>query len=197
MEGSAKTPRCPLCQTLVEDNYHMLCCQHPKMNDIQDTIPMHIQKMLHDHGNSEVLNILEIGLSESITHQWTASPSRVSTKWKQGIKDQNAIGWRQLYNGRISLSIIKTMDNHYSELGLNPMQHNGKRWAIRLIVNLWSTILELWKTRNEIIHDKESRMENSIRKEKIKCRILRSFELRDVIPCSDRHNGFQWISKTC
>jgi hypothetical protein len=83
------------------------------------------------------------------------------------------------------------MDNHYSELGLNPMKFNGKRWAIRLIVNLWSTILELWKTRNEIIHDKESTKNNNIIKERVKGRVLRCYELSDVISFKDRH---QWFS---
>jgi hypothetical protein len=191
MEGSAKTPRCLLCPTLVEDNNHMLCCQHPTMIDIQEKIPIYIQKMLHDHGNSEMLNLLEIGLSESLTQTWTAKTSHVSTVWQQSIQDQNSIGWRQLYNGRISLSLIETMDNHYRELGLNVMQFTGTRWAIRLIVNLWSTILELWKARNEIIHDKESTKTTNIRKEQIKGHVLRCYELSNMLSLKDRN---QWFS---
>jgi hypothetical protein len=161
------------------------------MIDVQEKIPGHIQKMLHDHGNSEMLNLLEIGLSESLTQTWTAETSHVSTVWKQSIIDQNSIGWRQLYNGRISLSLIETMDNHYRELGLNEMKFTGTRWAIRLIVNLWSIILELWKTRNEIIHDNESTKTTNIIKERVQGRVLRCYELSDMLPFKDRH---QWFS---
>jgi hypothetical protein len=191
LDGSARSPRCPLCKNLLEDNIHLLQCTHSKMQNTQRQIPNYLAKSLHNHGNSEITNLIEIGLLESTHYEWTADESFVSMEWKNGIREQNAIGWVHLYRGRISRSLIKAMDKHYTTMGLNKMTHNGTRWARQLLTNIWKTILDLWCTRLEIIHDKESDLRTMLLKEKIKTRIQKCYEFRDKLSAKER---LQWFS---
>lgn len=64
-EGAATSPRCKICTELYENNSHLLCCQHPAMKAIQEDLTTFLMRQLADHGNSELINILQIALEES------------------------------------------------------------------------------------------------------------------------------------
>jgi hypothetical protein len=75
-EGNARTPKCKLCHELYEDNLHLFSCKHPHMGQIQEEITTYLAKSLHEHGNSELTNILDIALGECTT----------STTWQPDIR---------------------------------------------------------------------------------------------------------------
>jgi hypothetical protein len=83
------------------------------------------------------------------------------------------------------------MDNHYDALGVNKLSYNGERWARQLITNLWNTMLELWKTRAEIIYTTDTESKKKQEKDKLKTRIQRCYEFSDRLPASERT---QWFS---
>jgi hypothetical protein len=192
MEGEASSPRCPLCKDLLEDNLHLLCCSHERMKEVQKKIPQFLEKSLHDYGNSEIWNILEVGLESSTAGEWTADIKFVSPEWKEAIKEQNEIGWVHMYKGRIGNKLLQAVAEHYKELGLNQMSYNGERWAKKLITNIWKTILELWSTRLEILHDTDKVGKERLRKEKLKTRIQRCYEYSDRLLANERQ---KWFSK--
>jgi hypothetical protein len=193
MEGKATSPRCKLCNSLMEDNKHLLLCQHPDMICIQEKLPLYLNKTMYDHGNSELTNILEIGLAECLTRDWTANVQQVSRELQKGIQEQNSIGWIHIYYGRISSALILAMDTHYQELGLNKMQYNGKRWASRLIQNVWENILDLWKTRNNIIHQADSTQIDLHLKEQLTMRVKKCYASETHLPRGERT---QWFHMT-
>jgi hypothetical protein len=186
MDGSARIPRCLLCTELVKDNIHLLNCKHPRMQDTQHKISQHLEKSLHDHGNSELTNLLEIGLISCTNREWTANLDYVSKEWKEAIREQNEIGWIHLYRGRIARTMIQAMNEHYSSLGVNSKKYTGERWAKRLIHNIWKTVLELWTNRNELIHDKESSLKEAIIREKTSTRIQRCYDFKELLNAKER-----------
>jgi hypothetical protein len=141
------------------------------MQETQRKISQHLEKNLRDHGSSELTNLIEIGLLSSLEKDWTADLSYVSAEWNTAIRDQNSIGWIHIYRGRIAKSMIKAMDEHYATLGVNRMKYTGERWAKQLINNLWKTVLELWSTRNDLIHQETSALKNAFMKERITTKI--------------------------
>jgi hypothetical protein len=191
MDGSVKSPRCLLCKELVEDNMHLLTCKHPRMQETQQKIVHHLEKSLHDHGNSELTNLIEIGLTSCVDHEWTANLADVSPEWEKAVRNQNEIGWIHIYRGRIARSMIEAMDDHYSSLGINNKSYTGERWAKRLIINLWKIVLELWTIRNELIHDKESTIKEANRRENTSTRIQRCYDFKDLLTAKERQ---QWFS---
>jgi hypothetical protein len=192
-EGLATSPRCPLCTALVEDSMHLFACQHPKMKSVQDKLALYLAKSLHDHGNSELINILEIGLSSSIMTTWRMNINVVSEEWREAIQEQNSIGWEQIYKGRMGRKLIEAMDRHYDLVGVNKLQYNGERWAKRLISNIWSTALELWSTRSEILYATSEEVKTKQMQEKVEKRIQRCYEVRHKLSASERQ---QWFSQT-
>jgi ribonuclease HI len=60
--GETKSPKCKLCSELYEDNFHLLQCHHPALVAIQDDIPTFLLKQLSDHGNSELINIIQLAV---------------------------------------------------------------------------------------------------------------------------------------
>jgi hypothetical protein len=161
------------------------------MQDTQHKISQHLEKSLHDHGNSELTNLLEIGLISCTDQEWTANLDYVSKEWKEAIREQNEIGWIHLYRGRVARSMIQAMNEHYSSLGVNSKKYTGERWAKRLIHNIWKTVLELWTNRNELIHDKESSLKEAIIREKTSTRIQRCYDFKELLNAKERQ---QWFS---
>jgi hypothetical protein len=141
------------------------------MLETQRKLSQHLEKNLHDHGSSELTNLLEIGRFSSLEKDWTVDLSYVSAEWNKAIKDQNSIGWTHIYRGRFAKSMIKAMDEHYGTLGVNRMKYTGERWAKQLINNLWKTVLELWSIRNDLIHQETSALKEELRKERLNTRI--------------------------
>jgi hypothetical protein len=162
------------------------------MKEVQRNIPQFLTKSLHDYGNSELWNILEVGLESSIEGEWVADTKFVSPVWKEAIKEQNEIGWVHMYRGRIGSKLIQAVTDHYKELGQNQMSYNGERWAKKLITNLWKTILELWATRLEILHNIDKEGKERLRKEKLKSRIQQCYEYSNRLQAKERQ---QWFSK--
>jgi hypothetical protein len=193
-EGTTSTPKCKLCQELYEDNLHLFSCKHPHKGQIQEEITTYLAKSLHDHGNSELTNILEIALGECTTSsKWQPDLRFASLEWHNGIEAQNNIGWRHILFGRISRDMIQTMEEHYRNIPVNPKQYTGDRWVRKLIINIWSTMLKLWNKRNEIIFDTETNMSRETILEQLTLRLHRCYTLKDRLKASERS---LWLGTT-
>jgi hypothetical protein len=162
------------------------------MKSVQEKLLLYIAKNLHDHGNSELTNILEIGLSSSIMKTWKMNQTLVSAEWREAVQEQNKIGWGQLYKGQIRRNLIEAMDLHYDQVGVNKLQYNGERWAKRLISNIWSIALELWATRSEIIYATSAELKVKQMREKVEQRVQKCYETRHKLSASERQ---QWFSQ--
>jgi hypothetical protein len=194
-EGAALSPRCKLCSALLEDNMHMLQCSHAKMKDIQDKVVTHLMKQHQENGDSELINIMEIGLLKSTgSSEWKPDGTAISQKWKRGIAEQNEIGWKQIYYGRIAKEMITAMDNHYREVTTDELTYNGERWARKMIRAIWDTVLELWRTRNEIINHIDSREKEIQRKEKWENRVRKCYSFKDKLRHGETRS--RWFTDT-
>jgi hypothetical protein len=190
-EGSATSPRCKLCQDLYENNIHLLNCKHPSMRKIKEDIDNYLLKQYHDHGNSELINVLQISLEVCINDdKWKPTLAHISTEWKTSIQEQSEIGWIQIFNGRIANSMATQMDEHYKNLNINVKTYTGERWARKLIINIWTTILKLWKQRNELIYDKENQQTRLAQRDKLESRIRRCYQFKDNLSANDRRQWF-------
>jgi hypothetical protein len=191
-EGLALSPHCKLCSALYEDNLHLVSCTHTEMIKIQDNITTYMLKSLHDHGNSELINIFELAFKEAtLNKSWHPSLAHVSPEWKPGIRDQTEIGWIHILFGRFSTTIIKAMDEHYTAIPINHKKYNGERWAVQLIINIWSSILKLWKKRNDIIYDTQNQACQSANHQKLTMRVQRCYSLQHQLKATERRTWFE------
>jgi hypothetical protein len=97
------------------------------MQEVQERLQQYLLKSLHDHGNTKLVNILEIGLASCLEQEtWTCSDlCFISEEWRPAVQEQNEIGWFHLYRGRIGKKLIQAMEQHYRNLGLNSLKYNG------------------------------------------------------------------------
>jgi hypothetical protein len=121
----------------MEDNIHLLKCTHEKMKQSQAKIQKHLLGQLQNNSNSEIINILDIGLTVSLfVETWKPDMAHVTELWREGLEAQNQIGWRQIYHGRIAKKLLQAMDQHYRIANVNEFQYSGERWARLLIQNI-------------------------------------------------------------
>jgi hypothetical protein len=143
-EGTATSKRCPICQAPREDNLHLLHCTNKEMERIQEKMQLALVKDMHDHGDSELCNIIEISiLNAGVVPDWTPILANVSRKWKAAIRDQTKIGWMHIIHGRFSKTLIQAVNQHYESQEISAYLYNGTRWAKKIITAIWTIILEL------------------------------------------------------
>jgi hypothetical protein len=193
-EGAANNAECRLCKNTPEDNLHLFGCEHREMKKHQEKLASSIRQGLQDHGNSELANLIELAISESCTGtQWHPDMKHISTSLAAGIRDQTTIGWQHLYTGRLSKTLISTVDDHYKMEGIHGRQYSGERWARQLIKLIWDTMLSLWKERNAIINQRDSQEMTTALREQREGRVQRCFDFSHQLKHNERT---RWFSKT-
>jgi hypothetical protein len=168
------------------------------MKQIKEDIDIYLLKQYHDHGNSELINVLQISL-EACTNDdtWNPTLAHMSTEWKTSIQEQSAIGWQLIFNGRIANSMVTQMDEHYKTLNINTKTYTGERWARKLIINIWTTILKLWKQRNELIYDNENQQTRLAQRDKLEARLRRCYQFKDHLSVNDQRQWFDQELQEC
>jgi hypothetical protein len=73
----------------------------------------------------------------------------------KAIDEQNAIGWQQLYYGRMSLEFEAAQERHYRWIKAPEKTHTGRRWARLFIQQIWKTTIALWINRNKARHNND------------------------------------------
>jgi hypothetical protein len=192
-EGTSTSPRCPLCHAPREDNAHLFQCNHKEMEPIQEKLQYYLVKDMHDHGDGEINNIIELGILSADQKAWTPAITSVSRKWKIVVQEQSRIGWSHILCGRISKSMISEMQKHYESQELSTYLHNGNRWAKKLIQCIWSTMLELWKTRNNILYDKNLQGAEDRLREQLEPKIRQCYAWSHILSAHERN---RWFSST-
>jgi hypothetical protein len=182
-EGSSNSPRCPICSAPREDNIHLFHCNHKEMEPIQEKLQYFLVKDMHDHGDGEISNIIKLGiLNSDWTNAWSPLIPSVSRKWKIAVQEQSRIGWRHILCGRISKSLISEMNKHYESQDLSAYIYNGNRWAKKLLQNIWTVMLELWKTRNNIIYNTNRQAAEERLREQLEPKIRSCYTWSHIIP---------------
>jgi hypothetical protein len=176
---------------LEEHNDHLLTCSRAIQEHTRQKIIDYIWHDNTNHGNLELNNIIKLALFESAYKEtWQPLAGETLLEIRKCIIHQNTIGWNQLVKGRITKEMRKVMDNHYQKLNLNTRRYTGERWCKLLIKNIWQVILQLWKQRNEIIHDLVSASQLSKTQERLATRVHKCYEWKDTLTLADRERIF-------
>jgi hypothetical protein len=192
-EGAAPSPQCKLCMARCENNMHLFQCKHPNMAPIQEAIQIHILSTTQDHGHSELNNIMDLGMAESIDRpSWTPYMENISKELKDAIMEQNKIGWQQVYYGRLSNKLVRVMEQHFQKLPVNHLKYTGERWARKLIKTIWDTMLQLWKERNDHLHQRDKAAKAETQKQRLEKRIARCYTYSQNLTATER---LRWFSE--
>jgi ribonuclease HI len=182
---------CPLCINEIEDNLHMFHCAHPAQVKVQQELYLFISKQQHSSEMPEMAQLLEWALTNcSQQRKWKIAPELYAPSLQNAIKDQNTIGWDQIFYGRISKEFGLAQEIHYRWRKLPEATHNGQRWSKALIYNIWKTALALWNNRNNAKHDKEMQSNEATAHAQLIIRAQLCYEQSHILTATDRNQLF-------
>lgn len=163
---------CPICPCEHETRDHILRCPDESRTVWRD----HFMRQLEIfHSHEDTCPFLRHLLKEAIT-QWfaeaelTVSPILFPIDVREVILQQNAIGWRQLFNARFSCEWSRVQSAHYSRRrgrGSRRQMLTGDGWLLRLTKMIGDNWLELWRQRNNDVHGHDRRTQEAAERREV------------------------------
>ena len=177
-----KAQRCQQCNECPqEDRDHIMRCgEDQRALWRADTIVTIESRCKTLHTDPALTRILVSGINLWFQGKETVSFSDVNPKYHRLVAQQNSIGWRQLFNGRMSTEWARLQDDYYfiskqrteatatsthtKDISASRYTRSGTNWTGEIIVTLWDQWLKIWTIRNKAIHghDRETREKHQI-----------------------------------
>jgi hypothetical protein len=191
-EKETNSIHCPLCHNEVEDNIHIFNCQHPSQVRLQQELLLYIAKQQHGKEMPELAQLMEWAITNSNQSQtWQVNEKLHPTELQHAIKAQNKIGWQQIFYGRFALDFEQAQEEFYRWQGLPEITHNGQKWQLDLIQQIWKTMLSLWSNRNKAKHDEGEFAHQQNTRRQLVHRAQHCFKQAHLLSAADRNHLFQ------
>ena len=181
------TAQCPACPCPHEDNNHvMLCPATTRANWRSETISAIIQ-CSSDHSDPILKSLLQRGLEAFHERRPGVDDRQYPARYTTLIRQQNALGWDQLYRGRWSIQWSRLHHLYAREqMHWTPKHRDGDRWVVahgRKLLEQW---LRLWATRNMERHGADAVAQQQARKAILTTELERIYALRTQVTPLDR-----------
>jgi hypothetical protein len=138
------SPLCSYCKTGEEDRDHVLRCSHSAKTIWRKHAILAQQKRCKEmHTREMLITILTDGI-QAWFNDTPMQPENYPPTFHKLIKDQTAIGWRQLFHGRFATEWQRLQNQHLRQNGIKKITLTGQSWTISMIVQLWREFFDLW-----------------------------------------------------
>ena len=181
---------CALCHAMTETNHHMLHCNHTEQVNHMENLSLDLEKLRQEMKSDRELNeLVKSSIFQSAHDEdYQPNPKYVHQSVHHIITKQGSIGWNQITQGRLSKSIVQHQDNYYKAKGIYDDKHfTGKRWAVKLLITIWKTVLKTWKTRCEIVHGRDRQEQQANATRIYKHRVQACYNFLPQLQGTDRH----------
>eukprot|EP00980_Cylindrotheca_fusiformis_P007182 scaffold1514_cov118-Cylindrotheca_fusiformis.AAC.2 len=156
--SKAKSDVCPLCEDSPETNDHLCQCSATSVRIWRSKLISDLEILLQkqevqlDLGTVMISGIMSVFAStdEEVTLNSSEYPRKLHTL----IEEQNLIGWRQMFRGRVSREWAKIQQNTYDEKQKKNI--TGTSWITEVVCLLLNQIFEVWKQRNDKVFGNQS-----------------------------------------
>jgi hypothetical protein len=185
---------CPSCPSDNEDCDHIIRCSHPERHHWRKSFLVDLRKIT-DHNSTKpyLQTILLDGISERFEGR-VLQPGVYPPAYEKLIRQQGIIGWRQLFNGRMSVEWDRLQDNCLFTQALQSNTKSGVLWTTAVITVLWKHFEIVWKIRNDVIHGHDVSTRNQIQRTKAHNQVKRIYNQRDNFLPRDRNFLFEDIA---
>jgi hypothetical protein len=120
-------------------------------------------------------------------HNPSPSPATYPAAYQRLVREQNALGWRQLFNGRWSTEWARLQDRyllrHHDPI---PDKLRGQLWTSNYIEILWTSFRTLWDSRNGKVHGVDTSTRAEARRDKTHRELRALYQLRVDMRHCDR-----------
>jgi hypothetical protein len=168
--GTGLPDYCPLCKTPKEDFHHVLKCYHPSRVQWRDTLFSSLKDQCYKLKTAPPLvEILITGIT-SFFEDRQFPIEDFEPAYRQLIREQDQIGWSQIFRGRLTMQWSLLQQDHYS--GLKPVKgQDGTSWSRLILSHIFTQWLSLWDERNKARHGQDSTTRHVAQREQV-CREL-------------------------
>jgi len=141
---------CPSCQREPETALHFLMCTHPTraalFRTLKDALTKFTQKL---RLQPYLLTAWWLGLAAYRTGlEYPPIMNDLPRQLQASVQIQTKLGWGQLYQGRVAVTWAQAIDALHPNLA-----PSGTQVMISMICLVWAYILDVWKTRNQHLHN--------------------------------------------
>ena len=146
----------------------MLWCQGKTQKQWRiKTISKLRERMQQMDTQYELENTLASAISEWF-ETGNVSVDKYPATFHDAIWSQGEIGWRQLFNGKLSRQWLEHQGHTRTEKGRLRMDYI---WGASIVETCLRMMIELWEMRKEEVYGKEEGTKQQIRKEKAATRV--------------------------
>ena len=169
---SPNAQRCPSCQVCPqEDRDHIMrCSSTPQASWRAETIVSLETRCKQLQTDPGLAKVLVQGISQWLHGTDQMNYLTFQPKYRGVITQQNDIGWRQLFNGRMGNEWARVQDDYaYVQKMRKPENpstvkqsstthqqttriRTGTQWSSEIIITLWEQWHHVWEMRNAVIH---------------------------------------------
>ena len=168
---------CPMgCGSYEETLHYLHCTKNPKPNEMVRGLTG-IRRWMKSNNTAPGLTSILMRIAHNVLNDNTADlenwvfnhDDRYKHDLEQLVYDQRAIGWREIFKGRLSTR-WKTIQNYHLRQGENegnyPKYKTAEWWSIGVIQQLIYFTLNTWQIRNDYLHkEREEQETNKIRRQ--------------------------------
>lgn len=140
--------RCPCCQAPDETTQHLLICPSPGQCSTWDEAIKGFEAWMAAVDTApDIAHCFSNALRAcSPNHPFTAYASQSIF---EAAMEQDNIGWFNFVEGRVLQRWRLAQAEHYASSGSH---RTANRWTEELILNLYSVVHKMWKSRNDVVH---------------------------------------------
>ena len=184
--------RCPRCVRHNETAYHVLICPDERAQELRLTLLDKFRLQVEHMSTPQPLADIIV-----LAVQWVYSPEQPIdvTQWPrdicQAFTSQLQLGAAQLLFGRVVTDWRQCYDRRKRNGRCIP---SADKWTSDLVEALWTMAYELWKQRNEILHESETKfLEKIVDEDKLDWEVLEEHGMgEENLPQADLHLVRGW-----
>jgi hypothetical protein len=119
-------------------------------------------------------------------HEVPFAPDNYPRTFHRLIEEQNALGWRQIFQGRLTSEWSRLQDQHLLQIQSNTNSKTGILWTTNIITTVWKEFFKMWTTRNTAIHGNDSASRQTSRRRHAAVAIRHLHTKRKDVLATDR-----------
>ena len=183
--------RCPSCNAPHEDRDHVLRCRSSRRVTwriaFMDSLTDFCRKTQTD-GEIQTLLRVSFELWFSTADESIQLQSHMFSPRLHGIiQQQNAIGWRQVFNGRFGGEWSRVQQAAYNSRprsGTDTIRWTGEKWQVQLIIHIWNQWESAWAERNQALHGNTATEKSEAIRQEVRCQLDIIYQNRHLLESS-------------
>jgi hypothetical protein len=187
---SNRTEKCPSCPHPREDRDHVLRCPHPACAEWRQKFLISLRKTCDKLHTRPHLQMILLSAMEAWLNDNPPDFSTYPSVYSNLIYQQTQIGWRQLFNGRISTKWSRLQDEYLQQQGQHNKKTTGQLWATNILSSIWEEWHLVWTIRNAVIHGHDQTSRNRIQQIEAEVEIRAIYNNRELLLPADQDHLF-------